>query len=176
MFEAIELLERINGDYLWMGYQRAKSLGFETIGLEILNERETDLSRAWFTAFLQRNGINVKTPEKIERTRVKYCHANALRRLYDTLIASLPPNPSLLFNADETAASFNNKGKVVVPKGKFPCFFDTAVKKHYTAICCFNADGTKVLRPFIILPGNRSLPEDLKIFRNQAFFASSASG
>lgn len=130
----------------------------------------------WFIQFLTRNNFSIKTPAKLEEIRDKYCHSNVLLQFYNNLIAHLPRNPNVIFNADETASSFNGKGKVIVPDGKHPIKYSHIIKSHFTAFCCFNASGTKVLRPFIILPNLKKFPGDLEFLKSHAYFCSSSSG
>ena len=80
----------------------------------------------------------------------------------------------LLFNMDETASTYNGKGKVVVPNDRFPLSEASFNIGHYTMLCCFNAAGFSI-KPFIIVPSLMNLPEELKQFDNVAYFASSPS-
>ena len=175
-FDAITLLQQIQGDYLYVNYKRAIELGCRQIAQSLLFEFEKDLSFGWFSTTLSRWGIEVKTAEKLEAIRNKYCHSEVLRNFYDNIIRHLPSDPRLLYNADETASSFNSKGKVVVPNGRYPVRYDESIGGHFTSICAFNADGSNVLKPYIILPKLRSFPDDLGPMKNWAFFVSSPSG
>lgn len=42
MFEAVTVLEKINGDYLWKNYQIAKSLNLRKFAIEILNSEDIE--------------------------------------------------------------------------------------------------------------------------------------
>lgn len=45
MFEAVTVLENINGDYLWKNYQIVKSLNLRKIAIEILNSDDVEIER-----------------------------------------------------------------------------------------------------------------------------------
>ena len=46
----------------------------------------------------------------------------------------------------------------------------------FTTFACFKASGSKILKPFIILPSLKKFPNDLEYFKDLAFFTSSSSG
>ena len=175
-FEAITMLQEIQGDYLWASYKRALKMGCREMAQNLLFEESREFSCSWFSTILKRWNIEVKNAEKLEEIRNKYCHTNVIRRFYENIISNLPQDPRLLYNADETASSFNSKGKVLVPTGHFPIRYQESVSGHFTSICAFNADGSHILKPFIILPQLRNFPNDLKMLENWAFFSSSPSG
>ena len=176
MFEAISILEQIQGDYLWLSYQRAMKMGCPKLAQDLLLDMEPVLTPQWFTNILKKWNIQVKSANDLEETRNKYCHSRVIQQFYNNLIQNLPKNGDLLFNADETASTFSEKGKVLVPDGRFPVRYGSTINAHYTTICCFNAAGSKILPPFIILPKLRKIPDELKTFMKQAMFASSPTG
>ena len=176
LFDAITLLQEIEGNYLFQNYKRAEKIGCLVIGQRLLNDIEKDLSTQWLTSRIRKLGFEIKNSQSLEMTRHKFCHTEVLRIFYENFISTLPTNPDLIYNADETASSFNRKGKVIVPNGHFPIRYEGQVSGHFTSICCFNASGNHVLPPFIILPKLRRIPDDLKSFRQQAMFASAPNG
>ena len=176
MFEAITLLQQIQGDYLWGAYNRAMEIGCPNIAQSLLFYQNPSLSNQWFTTTLKKWNISVKNAADLEQIRDKYCHSNVLRRFYQRLIAFLPQNSQLLYNADETASTFTGAGKVLVPDGHFPVRYSSKITTHFTSICCFNAAGSHILKPFIILPRLQRFPTDLTAFKEQAVFATSANG
>ena len=123
---------------------------------------------------LTRN-ILIKSTLQLETIRNQFFHSRIIQNFYENLVSHLPDNPKLLLNCDETASSFNSKGKVIVPDGYFSIRYEIDVNIHFTSVCAFNADGYH-LRPFIILPKLRNFPSDLYPFASQAMFASSNSG
>lgn len=83
--------------------------------------------------------------------------------------------PELLFNADETASTYNPKGKVVVPNDRFPLSEKELIIGHFTMICCVNAAGYS-LKPFIILLLCTKLLSGLSQLEDVVQFASTPSG
>lgn len=176
VFEAITILEQIQGDYIWKNYHLAKTLGLTTIAFELLNYNQIELERSWLTQFLNRNNIKLKTPESLEEDRNRFCHSQILINFYSNIISKIPQKSDIIFNGDETSSTFNDKGKVIVIKGKRAVKYIEKINYHYTTFACFNASGTKILKPFIILPSLKKFPRDLENFRSHAFFVSSSSG
>ena len=176
LFEAVTLLEKIQGDYIWKNYNMAKNIGLPKLAFELLDFEKIQLERSWLTQFLNRHNISIKTPESLEAARNKYCHSQILIDFYTNFISNIPQNGDVIFNADETASTFNDKGKVVVSKGKKSIKYTEKINYHFTTFCCFNASGTKILKPFIILPSLKNFPNDLEFFKDYAFFSSSPSG
>lgn len=176
LFEAVTLLEKIQGDYIWKNYNMAKNIGLPKLAFELLDFEKIQIERSWLTQFLSRHNIAIKTPESLEAARNKYCHSQILIDFYTNFISNIPQNGDVVFNADETASTFNDKGKVVVSKGKKSIKYTEKINYHFTTFCCFNATGTKILKPFIILPSLKNFPQDLEYFKDYAFFSSSPSG
>ena len=85
-FEAITLLQQIQGDYLWLSYKRALDLGCNQLAHELLFECQPDLKFSWFSSTLEKWGIEVKTATKLEEIRNKYCHSEVLRLFYENVI------------------------------------------------------------------------------------------
>lgn len=146
------------------------------LAFELINSIQFQIERSWFIQILKRNGISIKTPEKVEALRNRFCHSNILINFYSNFISKISQNSNTIFNADETASTFNEKGKVIVPDGKHPIQYSEKINYHFTHFACYNASGNKVLKPFIILPGLKKFPHDLEFFKEQAFFVSSSSG
>lgn len=176
IFEAITLLQEIEGNYLYKNYKLADQIGCIKIGQKILFSIEKDLSVSWLRNRIEKLGIQVKNAQSLEMARHKYCHSEVLRIFYENFIQSLPTNPDLIYNADETASSFNRRGKVIVPNGHFPIRYEGQVTGHFTSVCAFNASGNHILKPFIIIPKNRRFPDDLIAFKKQAMFAMAPNG
>lgn len=176
IFEAVTILEQIQGDYMWKNYNLAKSIGLHKLACELLDFEKIELSRSWLTQFLNRHNILLKTPETLEEDRNKFCHSQILINFYSNFIANIPQNGHIIFNADETSSTFNDKGKVIVVKGKRSVKYTEKINYHFTTFACFNASGSKILKPFIILPSLKKFPSDLEFFKNHAFFTSSSSG
>ena len=173
--ELISILEEINARYLHRGYMFALLINNPIIAQELLETRPT-YSYSWLNNWAKNHMLELKTPQKLEHLRRKYCHKNVLVKFYNFLLETIKGiDPELLFNADETALSFNNRGKVVVPNGAFPTKGDDRIKGHYTAMLCFNAVG-QTLEPFIILPNCKTLPPELTHFIGQADFATGPNG
>lgn len=176
IFEAVTLIEQIQGDYIYKNYNLAKSIGLNKLAYELLDFEKIEIDRSWFTQFLNKNGIQLKTPEMLEEDRNRFCHSQILIDFYSNFIANIPQNGHIIFNADETSSTFNEKGKVCVIKGKRSVKYTEKINYHFTTFACFNALGSKILKPFIILPSLKNFPVDLNYFKDHAFFVSSSSG
>lgn len=176
LFEAVTLLEQIQGDYIWKNYNLAKDIGLKILSYELLDFEQIFIQRSYLTQFLNNNGFQIKTPEKLEENRNKYCHSQIIIDFYSNFISHIPQNGNIVFNGNKTASLFNEKGKVICSKGKKSIKYSETCNYHFTSFCCYNATGTKILRPFIILPSLKKFPKDLDFFSNQAFFVSTPSG
>ena len=176
VFEAVTLLEQIQGDYLYKNFNIAKNIGLNKLAYELLDFEKIEMDRSYLTQFLNKNGIQLKTPEILEEDRNRFCHSQILIDFYSNFISNIPQNGHIIFNADETSSTFNEKGKVCVIKGKRAVKYTEKINYHFTTFACFNAKGSKILKPFIILPSLKKFPADLEYFKDEAFFVSSSSG
>ena len=149
--ELLSIIEEVNARYLHRGYLFALLMNNPTIGKDLLDIKPY-FSHAWLNGWAKTHNLELKTPQKLEHLRRKYCHKNVLIKFYRFLAETIANiDPELLFNADETALSLDRRGKVVVPSGAFPTIDEDKLRGHYTVMCCFNAVG-ETLDPFIILP------------------------
>lgn len=164
LFEAVTLLKQIQGDYIWKNYNLAKDIGLKILSYVLLDFEQIFIQRSYLTQFLNNNGFQIKTPEKLEENRNKYCHSQIIIDFYSNFISHIPQNGNIIFNGDETASSFNEKGKVICSKGKKSIKYSETCNYHFTTFCCSNATGTKILCPFIILPSLKKFRKILIFF------------
>jgi hypothetical protein len=84
--------------------------------------------------------------------------------------------PKLTFNMDQTSSAFNRQYKCIIPDSDDHSFVETPKKRsHVTVGLCFNAAGWK-MKSLIILWGLRHLPNELRHFASNAYFATQYSG
>jgi hypothetical protein len=84
----------------------------------------------------------------------------------------MPDIPELTFNMDEISNAFNRQYKCITPDSDDHPFVETPKKRcHMTVGLCFNAAGWK-MKPGIILSGSRNLPNELRYFALNAYFAT----
>jgi hypothetical protein len=84
--------------------------------------------------------------------------------------------PELALKMDETSNAFNRQHKCIIPDSNDHLFVETPKKRyHITVRLCFNAASWK-MKPLIILPGLRHLPNKLRHFASNAYFATHYSG
>ena len=173
--ELITIIETLNSRYLHRSYMLAVIMNNPNIACDLL-EIKVDYSYSWVNNWAKRNGFEIKTPQKLEILRRKYCHRRVLEKFYEFLARTLVDiDPKLMFNADETALSLNRQGKVIVPSSKFPTKPEDRLNGHYSVMFCFNALG-EVFNPFIILPNCKNLPNELKHFKGSVDFISGPNG
>ena len=60
IFEAVTILEKIQGDYMWKNYNFAKNIGLNKLAYELLDFEKIELSRSWLTQFLNHHNIQLK--------------------------------------------------------------------------------------------------------------------
>ena len=149
---AARILEDIISEYLLHTYMLAQEMSCPVIATEIISRLEQmDFSSFWFTQFCARNNLHLVNAQTLERQRQIYCHPNVILLFHQMLSNIIHQVLQLLFNMDETASSYNGKGKVVVPNDRFPLTEDSLNIGHYTMLCCINAAGYS-MKPFIIVP------------------------
>ena len=94
----------------------------------------------------------------------------------DNCIFSLSEEETLIFTPTQITVLYQRiAGKTyeeIIQNNQY----SKVIKGHYTTFNCFNADGSKVLKPFIILPNLKKSPKDIEFLKDQAFFVSSPSG
>ena len=174
--QAVKLLEQTVAEYNMQSYMIAGALGCPTVANKIMERlSEIEISPQWFNKYLKDHGYSLMNPQTLQIERNKYCHENVLVQFIIMLRTNIHQCPFLLFNADETASSFNRKGKIVVPNGSFPSCEEDTLLGHYTMMCCCNAAGD-AFKPFIILPSRQTFPPELNELGHKAYFASSPSG
>ena len=173
--ELITVIETLNSRYLHRGYMLAVLMNNPNIGCDLL-EIKVEYSYSWINNWAKKNGFEIKTPQKLELLRRKYCHRRVLEKFYEFLAHTLVDiDPKLLFNADETALSLDRQGKVIVPTSKFPTKPEARLNGHYSVMFCFNALGD-VFNPFIIIPNCKNLPKELQHFKGNVDFISGPNG
>ena len=121
--EAYTILDEIFGEYGATAISVAYSMGCSCIVQRIIDRLSTtSFSPQWLSNFCKTCGFAIKTPQKLANSRRKHCHSNVMLNFFGQLQQAGIENtcPELLFNADETASSYNSHGKVIIPDGKTP--------------------------------------------------------
>ena len=72
LFDAITLLQEIEGNYLFQNYKRAEKIGCLVIGQRLLNDIEKDLSTQWLTSRIRKLGFEIKNSQSLEMTTHKF--------------------------------------------------------------------------------------------------------
>ena len=174
--QAVHILEEIISDYLLHAYMLAQKMNCNVLANDIMSRLEQiDFTSSWFSQFCSRHNLNLVNTQTLERQRHIYCHQNVTLLFHQTLRNIIHQVPQLLFNMDETASTYNGKGKVVVPNDRFPLSEASLNIGHYTMLCCINAADYS-MKPFIILPLLKNLSAELESLALNAHFATSLSG
>jgi len=174
--KAISYLEQALAENTMRAYELAQKIRCPFLATRIIKRLEdTTLSSQWFHNFCKQVGVSLLNPQSLEDVRRKYCNSNAITQFYIMLNNTIHQIPHLLYNMDETSVTSDRKGKIVVPDGYFPLSSEEKNIGHITIMCSCNAAG-EALKPFIILPLLKNLPEELKYLSTQCQFASSPSG
>ena len=100
IFEGITLLEEIHADYIYKNYKIAQRIGMLKLAFELINSIQFQIERSWFIQILKRNGISIRTPEKVEALRNRFCHSNILINFYSNFVSKISQNSNTIFNAD----------------------------------------------------------------------------
>lgn len=129
----------------------------------------------WLNGFCEANQIKIKTGERLEDARRRFCNIIAVTKfftMHGPKICQI--DKRLLWNIDETSSACTKRFKVLINEG---CHFAPSVIEkdynHITAILPFNASGDR-LEPFVILPNTNFLPPELDEF--EAFLCTQKSG
>ena len=87
---------------------------------EVLSDpRNQTPSSSWLYNFCPNHGIQLKTPETLEKARHDYCTRLRVKNFFDTFaILSRTIDPHLLFNADETSSATTKKFKALLTISK----------------------------------------------------------
>ena len=174
--KAIYILDELLAERTIRSYQLATELRCPYIASDVLTRyEETMLTSQWFNEFCAEQGLRLLNPQSLEQLRSKFCNINVLTKFYDMLRATIHQYPHLLYNMDETSCCTNKEGKIVVPEGKCPFVSEEKSAGHITSVCTCNAAG-EALKLLIILPMFVKLPEELKQFQSQCYFATTPSG
>jgi hypothetical protein len=132
-----------------------------------------DLSH--LTSLCARHNFRLSNAQTIEELRKQFCDYRDLDNFFTFITPHANSPPHLTFNADETTVASHSESKVITLRGKLPLKPDKKFSLHMTAMCCFNAIGTKVPL-FIILKNLQSLPNELQELHLPIYYASSRSG
>ena len=132
-------------------------------------------SEAWLTNFCRSNEIYLKCPSSLEETRRLCCNSSSISNFFLSHGPRLlNKDPRLVFNADETSSICSKKFKALTLNKKNLCTVSVSgTEPHISAVLCFNAAGYK-LKPFIILPELKNIPNELSLM--DAFYVSQSSG
>ena len=123
----------------------------------------------------EKNNLKLSNAQTIEDLRKQFCDYNALSNFYNFIAPHATTPPHLTFNADETTVATHSESKVITLRGRLPLKPEKKFNLHMTAMCCFNAKGTKVPL-FVILKNLQRLPQDLADLNLPVYYASSRSG
>jgi hypothetical protein len=158
--KAIQLLETIGSGKL------AQLVASKTI-------KEPD--PAWLSHFVEYIGLKLKHPESLEEARRKNCNTVAINVFFDRWSGILDRPAELIINCDETHVSSRKMFKVLVPPGHAALKRCADKLPHFSAMCTITATGYK-LPPLFIIPQCVYFPEDLKQFREKAYFIAAGDG
>lgn len=131
-------------------------------------------SRSWVNVWAARNGFRVAKAKEIALERIKAANPDLIKNwllFYEELFNR---DARLLYNADETFLNFKRDYRSIA------CGLANPVTpedkgSHMTAMVCFSSSGD-VIKPMIILPGIKNVPQNLNEYEDQALFTASRKG
>lgn len=145
--------------------------------LETLNNMKTYIpSVNWLYNFCKEHEIILKNPANLEEARKFYCNIAVINSFFQKNLAILNnTDPRLKFNADETSSICSKKFRaLVLNRSNMVTVPVPANEPHISTMLCYNAAGHR-LRPFIIIPARKNMPDELKDIED-AFITSQSSG
>jgi hypothetical protein len=144
--------------------------------LRKLNKVDFDPRVRWLHKFCERHRLHIRSPQSVEAARRQYCHTTTIADFCRKARPYMSNIPELTFNMDETSNAFNHQYMCITPDWDDHPFMETPKKRSHMRIgLCFNAAGWK-MEPLIILSGLRLLPNELRHFASNAYFATQYHG
>jgi hypothetical protein len=128
----------------------------------------------WLTHATSSLGIDIVNPVELDEARARLSNPKTIEEFFSKCSAYFDRDPRLIINVDETQISSHRKFKVLQIPGQAPIRHKREELPHFTAMCAIIGNGMK-LPPTIILPGNKTFPEDLLPYKDKANFLSSSS-
>lgn len=131
-------------------------------------------SRSWVNAWEAKNNFRIANAKEIAIERIKAANPDVIKNWLLFYKELFNRDARLLYNADETFLNFKRDYKSIA------CGLANPVTpedkgSHMTAMVYFSASGD-VIKPMIILPGIKKVPQNLNEYEEKALFTASRKG
>jgi hypothetical protein len=152
-----------------------ESIGSHEIARQLRETRAERPDATWIYRLAEKLGITVKSPENIEQARRDCCNEQAVSGWFTKFATDLKRDDRLILNCDETHVSSRKRFRVLTPDGHRALKACRDKLPHFSAMCTITPSGYQ-FRPMFILPELVKMPEELKPFEDDAYFASTGTG